>query len=272
MRIKEILSTLLFFIIIFISQNSKIGGNEVNSQNKFEKSNKSVVITMGSYGGYVLPDYAFLDRIPNLVIFKNGYFIKRVDESENSISVWKEGYMEVEELKNLIQKINNLGFWKFNNKVIQKEISKRPLITDLPTTVITVALKGRKKVFECYGLSVYSREIKSLEKPMKVYNLLKSLEPQQLYYPERIEIFIMELKEYLFYRYTDIKDNDIIHWPFETFQVEKISKGGYQTQIDGKEVIAMVELLSKHKYFEFKNKQYLIRYRPYFNFLRQKEK
>lgn len=265
---------LLFLLFIFINQNTRVGGGIVNLGIDFEHSDNIPVIMMGVYGGYVPPDYAFLDEIPNLVIFGSGRFIQRVDDTKSGMTVWKEGYMDVKELKNLIQKINDLGFWEWDNKIIQKEISKRPLITDLPTTIITIALKDTQKVFQCYGLSVYSEKINFLKKPMEVYNLLCSLEPQQIYYPKKIELFIMGLEDYLSYGYRDIKDKDIIPWHFKTFlndSFEKIPQQGYRTQIGGKQVAQIVKVLSEHKYFEFKKKHYLIRYRPYLTFLNQKK-
>lgn len=224
---------------------------------------KKVVLTLRVAGGYVPADYAFLDEAPQLVVHSDGTFIKRTDNRQTGITIWKEGRLGANRLKTLLRNITQLGFWKWDETKIQKEISKKELITDLPTTVISVLGDNERKTVSIYGLNIYFKEhaLPSLKNPARIVQLLDNLTPQKINLPNKIEFFAINQK------CLSREPFKPVPWPMKEFPVESADetcRDGARAEIKGPDAKVLVNVLSKNLNFEHKGNKYVIRYRPKF--------
>lgn len=141
------------------------------------KKNREMVIILKRFGGYVPEKQALLDQTPVLAIFEDGSLTKRENDPQTGKPVRKEGRLEKKELDNLLRQLKKLGFWSWDNQKIQKAIFRRNLITDLPTTTLSVSVAGQTKTVSVYGLDEYHENfaIPELENPHAAVKLLEGL-------------------------------------------------------------------------------------------------
>jgi hypothetical protein len=164
-------------------------------------------------------------------------------------------------VKEILHEITDLGFWEWDSKVIQAAIRDTDLIPDLPTTTITVRLKGRQKTFFAYGLRQYleHRQIDLLKNPARVLDLLENLSPALPFLPDEIEILVMNTDRLV----TPPQVEDVA-WPLAVFPAdeESLKSSEQLVSVTGERVGPLVEILSRNSLYQYGGKQYLVRYRP----------
>ncbi len=145
------------------------------------------VITVAAPGGYMTADAAFVVSIPYLVIQEDGRIIRLAQGPGGHWNVWKTGQLTTPSLPELLQRLEALGFWEWDSRAVEREVHATTLITDLPTTAITVRTGGREKTFACYGLRQYWQHhaIPALQQPVAALDLLEGLPAPDIYYRPR---------------------------------------------------------------------------------------
>ena len=229
----------------------------------FNQSTDFPVITLSARGGYVPPDYAFLDEAPYLVVYGNGRFHRREDDAKTRIARWNEGEMTLQQTEELIQALGQLGSWSWDTKAIQARIGKQKLITDLPTTSLTIVLSDREKTFSCYGLQQYAENysMPELVNPLKATQKLEGLTPTRLAQPASVDTIAVPV---------DAADasqlKGVQPWPLADLAVvpsiTKVNPAGHQSTFRGDAAKQITNVLSGGLYFSINNQSYVVRYRP----------
>lgn len=189
----DIFCTLAVSSLLTAGCAAQTGKAGVNNPEAVMAEKNRMVITLSASGGYVPLEGAFLGGVPYLAIDPEGRVIRLMPEPEGRLDCWKVGKLSREEVAALVQKLGELGFWEWDGPALEKEIFAKQLITDLPTTCLSVCWDGREKVFCCYGLRQYRsiHHLAGLEKPVQALKLLESLPVAQPYYPPEMEILLL---------------------------------------------------------------------------------
>lgn len=234
----------------------------MNQATPYDPNPDRVVIALGAAGGYVPPDYAFLDGVPCVAVFGDGRVLRRVERPERMTASWREGRLSPPELVALLREIERLGFWEWDEQGIRVEIDRKPLIPDLPTTGLTLVLKEKSRTFTCYGLRQYREfhAIGGLAGPVKACDLLRELPVTELAIPERIELYVAPVTP----PSPEIQAQ-AAPWPSPEFPFRPLPEAGsLVVGMAGGEVGPIVTMVSGHRYVSFQDRIFLIRYRPRF--------
>ena len=226
---------------------------------QFDRNPGAAIVILKAAGGFVPEDYAFLDEFPYFVLFGDGRFIRRWDDPRQRITSWKIGTLNSQRVEQIMEQISAYGFWEWDTKAIQSEIQKADLITDLPTTSITVRLSNRQKTFFAYGLRQYleHRQMNNLKNPALVLDLLEKLPPALPFLPDEIEILVMDADRLV----TPLQVEDV-PWPLAVFPAdeESLKTSAQRVSINDERIGPLVEILSRNSHFRYQGKQYLVRY------------
>jgi len=240
-----------------------------NGRNPMNESGKSggtsgAVITVAAPGGYVTADAAFVVSVPYLVIQEDGRIIRLAQGPGGYWNVWKTGQLTTPSLPELLQRLEALGFWEWDSRAVEREVHATTLITDLPTTAITVRAGGREKTFACYGLRQYWQHhaIPALQQPVAALDLLEGLPAPDIYYPPAGEVLLIPLDEPL------PRNASPGAWPLPALPLRVsggVHRGSLLGAYDGAEFRQIVEVLTRHSLIRFDGKYYTAAYRPVFN-------
>jgi hypothetical protein len=235
------------------------------------------ILTLACGGGYVSLNHAFIQELPEVILYNDGRFIKRDYNYKERYYFWKEGRLSSEELNKFLDKITSLGFFEWDEEEINKAIWRLPLITDLPTVTIKIKLPHKEKSFSCYGLEQYLEFYpKELEKKLKpilmTVDHIRNLKASKYFIPQEIILLVGGgKKDSCFEEVVDWRNTQPKEWPIEAVDLEKkdstiedLGENYWRIHIKDRNVIPQIikTLQQKDQIFQYKGNRYFVTYRP----------
>jgi hypothetical protein len=182
---------------------------------------------------------------------------------------WRKDVLEPDQHDQLYKEIEALGFWEWDVEQINAEIDAIPEHIDAPMYTLDIILDDRQKKFYARGIESYYEyyNITSLENPCKVFDILRAMETtDEVFIPSKIELLVLT-GDYEDYEYLDDDPNLLtVPWPYEDFPLDGLEydwkDGARISDVEGDAIASMVELINENMYFTYKERNYLVRYRP----------
>ena len=262
---------ILCFIIHCFFSGCGDGSTDDGEKTEIETEKELPEITMTiSAAGVPVLHRAICIETPELKIFKDGLVVKRYQIPESEFFVWRKDNLDPGQHEQLYDEIVQLGFWEWDVEQINSEINNIQEYYDIPMYTLTVELEDRQKKFYAIGIDIYYEDwnITSLENPCKVFDILSAIETtDELYVPSKIECIVLT-GDYGGYEYLDDDENlSTVPWPYDDYPLDGLEydwKRGSRFNVEGDLVASMVELMNNNMYFSYKERVFLVRYRPIF--------
>lgn len=226
-----------------------------------------------SGGGVPVLHIDFCAETPELKIFKDGLVVKTYitpETNETKLFIWRKGILSPEEYEQLYNEIVQLGFWEWDVEQINAEIDNIQEYYEDSFYMLNIEAENKQKKFSARGIYTYYEDwnIQSLENPCKAFDILVEIEATDgIYIPSQIELIVLS-GDYDKYEYLDEDENlATVPWPYDDYPLDGLEydwKRGSRFSVEGNPVASMVELLNKNMHFSYKERNYLVRYRPIF--------